>query len=169
MTNKSIFERLKAHENAGRLAVFIPLLDKDETERRRILLLPTLHRWLYQTGLKKRDLDIRANIKASLAGFVKGGTVNNRDDLKLLEPYDRDLWEFRIRFTPQSRIFGAFVCPDMFVCTNIEFRDDLGRKGSARWLAAEAEAIRTWDKLFPGCRRFRSANFEHLVTGGYHL
>lgn len=169
MTNKSILERLAEHEAAGRLVAFKPIFDLDETERRRIWMLPGLHAWLYETGLKKADRDTRANIRTTLGRFVKGYPWNNCDDMKLLEPYDRDLWELRIRFTPQTRIFGALACFDTFVCTNKAFRDDLKKKGSPQWLAAEAEAMAAWEELFPGCRRYHGRPFENCISGGFDL
>jgi hypothetical protein len=145
---------------------FVPPFDRDETEVRRLYMLPEMLGWLTEEGLPRSELSYRANIRSSLAAFVKGSLVNNCDDLKLLDPPERNLWELKITFTPQLRIFGAFLWKDTFFCMNRALRTPLGRKGSRAWKRAENEAMRIWQLYFAEGERFEGVSFEDYVSNG---
>jgi hypothetical protein len=166
LTNKSTSERLDDLGAAGKLVLFAPLRDPDEPEIRRIWMMPALHTELYKTGVPQKELDYLANVRAFLGRFVKGASISNEEDMFLLDPHERDLWELRFTLIPQSRVFGALAYQDCFVATNWALRDNLGPKGSKAWLAAEQKAIDIWDALLPGVRRFHCRSFSNCITNG---
>jgi hypothetical protein len=172
LTYKSNFDIVLEHTQARppRIVKFVPnFFDRDETEVRRLYMLPELFSWLHQEGLPRAERDYRANIRDTLAAFVLGAKINNCDDLKLLEPHDRGLWELKITFTPQRRIFGAFLWNDTFFCLNHTLRNPLGRKGSRAWKNAENEALDLWRKFFGKNERASFLTFESGVTNGENL
>ena len=124
-------------------------LDPDEKEERRIFVTPPLNNWLNQSD-RRRPLDYKSDIRARLRAFVVGGLVDNENDLRLLTPKDLNIWEFRIRFRPQTRIFGGFLLRDTFIATRQKLRKDLGSFADPRWNAEIAKVKQQWDSLVSG-------------------
>lgn len=160
----SIIDMLRQHEASERLVKFKPTFDPGETEQRRIFLVKPLAEWIERRTGTRSDIDLLAATRAQLAQFVKGRRVDNENFMKLLKPYRNEIWEIRILFKPQTRIFGMFALADCFICTNAQGREKLGEGSSDEWSKAEKKAEDTWDALFPGFRRWTGTAFEHYVT-----
>lgn len=165
MTNNATEHILNELRNAGKLVPFEAKLDGDQSEVRRIWTSPDLHAWLYEEGLPRHDLEYRAKVRANLTVFVRGDKIDNCDYLKLLKPYENDIWEIKNRFEPKrhSRIFGALLMKDFFIATNWSWRDN------PKWDESIAKAIAIWDDIFKGRRRYRCRPFANCVTGGIDL
>lgn len=164
----SIDEILSGLEAEGKLVKFCPPRDPDEPELRQVWMMPALHRWFHEEGLMARERDRRADMRAFLSEFITGETMREKEDLKQVKPHNLDVWDFRFRFRPQSRLFGSFYAPDRFVCTNWALRGDLdklGREGSSGWNSAIDKAVRKWNEIFPGRRPFRCSPLSQCITG----
>lgn len=127
MTFKSIATILAECEEAKILRRFTPVMDEDECEKRRLYLSREIHARLYE--YPKAERDYWANVRDSLGTYVKGDPI--ADDEKLFKRLDpkgdeslKDIWEIRILFSPQSRLFGAFIGEDSFVAFTSRLREN---------------------------------------------
>lgn len=159
MTYKSIDDILDELQRAGRIVRFVPIFDPDESEKRELFTLPTLYTWLYQTD-RRKTMDYKANIRAYLARFVKGRDVDNEDYMKLLSD---DIWEIRVQLEKRkgkenTRIFGAFIKPDVLICTHWKLRREVD------WDAAIKRVENELDALFPSFSRVVGRPFSNCVT-----
>ena len=143
-------------------------LDPDEKEERRIFVTPPLNNWLNQSD-RRRPLDYKSDIRAHLRAFVVGGLVDNENDLRLLTPKDLNIWGFRIRFRPQTRIFGGVLLRDTFIATRQKLRKDLGSFADPRWNAEIAKVKQQWDSLFPGIARVQGRPFHNCIGKNYWI
>ena len=126
-------------------------------------MLPALYEWLYQS-YRKRTADFKANIRAFLKRFVVGQEVDNVDYMK---SWKDDVFEFRVQIQPRrerTRIFGAFIRPDIFVAIHWKFRLDFGGEDDPKWDAAIQRVVDEFQRLFPGQPMVRSAPFSNCVT-----
>lgn len=153
----------------GDLRIFLPRLLPNEAEQRRIVMLPALWNWVH-TNTQKPDLVVYyANIRAHLGRFVKGETIDNEDFMKELSRREKGsiegkgVWEFRVTFQPQRRIFGAFVAPDLFFATHWKDRGELG-SNREKWRQAITRVEDEWARLFPGRRWLIGSRFSDYVT-----
>ena len=153
--------------DSGRLVRFVPVFDPDQSEKRELLVVSTVHAWLYQAD-RKKSIDYKANIRAHLGKFVKGEFIDNVDYMKHL---GNDIWEFRVQLETihkkyrkeNTRIFGAFARQDVFICTNWRLRDDFGNGDDPLWDALISRSITEWNSLFPGRPRVISRPFSNCI------
>jgi hypothetical protein len=159
---KSIDTILAAHDGVE-LRRFVPVLDPHETERRELWMLPGLHKWIYQ-GDRRATLHFKPNVRGFLGRFVKGEWIDNSDYMKC---WKLDVWELRVQLQPKrenTRIFGTFAKPDVFVAIHQRLRSQFGGKGDPAWDAALHRVCDEWDRLFPGQRRVPARPFGNCVT-----
>jgi hypothetical protein len=134
-----------------------------ETEQRRIVMLPSLHRWLHPQATKPSVVGYFANVRVHLGRFVKGEKIDNLDYMKELGPSGKGTWEFRINFFPKTRVFGVFAGQDLFFATHSRDRNDLDSR-KWKWDHALNRIEREWDSLFPGLRWYVGTCFSDYVT-----
>jgi hypothetical protein len=140
-----------------------------EAEQRRIVMLPSLNRWLSTPATKQSVVEYYAKARAHLGRFVKGAIIDNEDYMKELARREkgrwrgRGFWEFRISFEPKARVFGVFAGPDLFFATHPRDRDDL-KWDKRKWEHALSRVEREWDTLFAGMRWWIGPSFSHYVT-----
>ena len=156
---QSIINRLVGERRVVR---FHPdFIDPDEAESREIVLIPSVNDWLHQKD-SQRSIEYKENIREHLARFILGGYVDNRDYLK---SWKSDIWEIRAqlrRRTDSTRIFGGFLYPNIFVCTNHHMRSKF--KNEKAWDRAIDRAIERWFELFPDRKPLKSRPFQNCVT-----
>lgn len=158
---------LAQHEGLDRLRRFIPLMDPDEAERREMWMPPALHQWLNQ-GDRRATLSFKPNIRAFLKRFVVGQEIDNQDYMK---SWKLDVFELRVQIQPRreaTRIFGAFIKPDVFMAVHQRLRSSFGGATDPAWDEAIDRVVDLHERLFPGCRRVPSRPFSSCVTfNGY--
>ena len=149
---------------AKRLVRFVPsFFDPDDSIRREIYCLPALHSWLDQKD-RKKSADYKPKIRVHLSVFVKGKEVNNEDYMKT---WASDIWELRIQFMKKkenTRIFGAFIKPDFFLCVHWKMRSYFGNKSDPKWRMALDHVVDEWAILFPSYTPVMSKPFSNCVT-----
>ena len=170
MTYNTIRAKLDTLIASGQLFRYCPSFDPDESEKRELLALPSVHNWLYQPD-RKKSADYKRRVRAHLTHFVKGKDIDNRDHMKCLS---NDVFEFRVMFTKRrenTRIFGAFIIPDVFIATHWKMRNELEPSRGPRWDKAITKALGNFTHLFSDqhtplrCRPFSdcvtSAAYDH--------
>jgi hypothetical protein len=154
---------LAEREAAKTLVRFMPILDPDESEIRELFMVSHLHRWLYQSD-RKKTAKYKANIRGFLKRYVIGGNVDNEDYMKT---WRADVFEFRVQLQPRrehTRIFGAFVKPDVFVAIHQKLRSYFKNKDDPRWDRAIDRVTSELATLFPGHTAMRSVPFSNCIT-----
>ena len=169
MTFKSMRHTLQELESSGRLVRFLPDMDRDESEKRRLLMTPAISQFLKGNYPRKVKIDYYARIRARLGHYVKGFSIEDNDDFfKQLHPYGqerlKDFWEIRITFDPHSRIFGAFAAKDCFVAMRAKFRDDCGKEFSRGFKRAISACESDWNSLFGSLPRFRCFPLPNCIS-----
>lgn len=163
MTITSIDTILATHVGENRLVQFLPFLDEDESEVRRLILSKKVHDFVMGSHEAGRKMDYYANVRASLGEYVKGEPI--RDDLetfKRLAPASADIWEYRITFDPHARIFGGFAKHDCFVALSAAFRRDCDQGGFAKQMKLVRER---WVDLFGTRPRYRCFPLDYCISG----
>lgn len=145
MTSKSIDTHIAQLRRSNGLVLFDPALRPHESYRRRLWLHPELNEWVHRIGETRAEQRYFANVRALLRRFVTGEDFDDDDILKPLNEGYYGEWEIRITFTPQDRIFGAFLRPGEFVATNRLAREQLAKQG---WVAALKRSKAIWERLF---------------------
>lgn len=139
-------------------------MDADESEVRELLMVPALHDWVYQ-GDRSKTVNYKANIRAFLKRYVVGKEVDNENYMKC---WRDDIFELRVQIEPgreNTRIFGAFAKPDLFVAFHPpKLRSEFGRKSDRRWDRAIERTIKEFDALFQGHHRVRAEPFSNCIT-----
>jgi len=161
LTKKSIEAILEEHENAQALKRFLPLMDPDQSEIRELLMLPTLHQWCYQSN-RRRTLNYKANVRAFLGRYVIGLSVDNEHYMK---SWRDDVFELRVQLQirrENTRLFGAFAKPDVFVAIHQKLRSEL--RSQVDWDRAIERVLSEWVTLFPGYRPILSRPFSNCIT-----
>ena len=157
MTFKSIETILRECEDAKLLRRFLPAFDGDECEKRRLYVSADVFSRLHEHP--KPEQDYWAQVRAALGDYVKGEAIPEDESfLKKLKPWDDDIWEIRITFSPQSRLFGAFTGPDCFVAFTGRLRQNCRFEEGMRVVREQ------WDQLFAGSRRFRCWPLSNCIT-----
>jgi len=106
-----------------------------------------------------------AMIEADLAHFVEGGAVNDEYLWPLLDWPSRFEWEIKSRRpSPGIRILGRFAEQDVFIATNAEYRNTLGRGISREWNDAIESCVSCWERLFPGYPPLTDRDLSRCVT-----
>lgn len=170
MTYNAIQAIISGLVREGRTVRFHPdFVDPDETEAREIVLIRSVSEWIYQKD-SRRSLSYKGNIREHLSKFVLGGYVDNKNYMK---SWKNNIWELRVQLERQddnTRIFGGFLFPNIFVCTNHHMRSKFKDKDA--WDRAIDRATERWHSLFPGrnplkCRPFRgcvtSNAYDHIL------
>ena len=105
-----------------------------------------------------------ANVRNYLKEFVIGSDFDSDDALKPMRTDDGGIWEIKIMFEPQERIFGAFLRKGEFIATNNHGRTALAhpRKGFA---PHHARCRSIWASLFPDHRRQVGLERATLLEG----
>ena len=140
---------------------FLPYFDADESDLRELLMLPGLHQWCYESD-RKKTLDYKANVQAFLARYVKGKEIDNEDYMK---SWAADVWELRVQLQPKrenTRIWGAFVKPDIFIATHQKLRSSFRRQDD--WDAAIQRVIDELAALDRSLHPIKSSPFANCVT-----
>src|ERR1700730_1705516 len=122
-----IRKEIEAHLAAKRL-IPVSSLAPWSGEPRAFLLTAEL---AAQIAVGRHDSTTRerwAHLDADMAHFVEGGYIN-WGLMKWLDPQKQEVWELKsVRPKPSIRVFGRFAEPDVFVATNLAFRQDLKGK-----------------------------------------
>ena len=142
---------------------FRPVLDLDESDRRRLYTTKNVSQWLYEADGRSR-LDFKADLRAFLKRFVVGAPMENGADFKKANPKGKAIWAMRIRFRPQVRMFGGFADMDIFVCLLWRMRDKLEKGKGPKWDAAVAKTAKRWDEMFPGLTRRDCVKLSHCLS-----
>jgi hypothetical protein len=160
LTYMSTSLKIAELEKAKKLIRFEPEMEGFEVEKRRLLLVPSIHRWALQEPSKKPAMEYHARVYAYLKDFVIGEQIDDYYNVKQICSFDDDMWSLKILFDPQCRIFGAFAGPnpDCFIGLHRAERKNLNFKKHT------AKAIDEWNKLFPGIRRLRGTRFVHYIS-----
>jgi hypothetical protein len=137
LTKKSTEAHLKALHRAGRLAHYDQTLWPDDTCLRRLWLHPTVRAWV-----KKYF----AGTRAFFSTFVAGADFDDDDMLKALSEGKDGLWEFRITFQPQWRVFGGFLRNGEIVALAQAKRGDLQKSSFGPIIMLVKNR---WKSLFP--------------------
>jgi hypothetical protein len=130
------------------------MMFEGEVEKRRIVMRPSLRDWIAQSP-RNTKFRPQVNIRTHLGVFVRGRRVDNEDFMKQLDPIGEGFWEFRIRISPQERVFGVFVMPDCFFATHRMPRRGLDFEKAKNRIRSE------WLSLFPGMNWFVGTQFDH--------
>ena len=160
MTFKSI-ETILAEVDGTALHRFIPKLDPDEAIKRELYVTSRIHNFINGKHASKADRDYYARIRAALGDFVKGEPIDDDETvLKKLHPKQDEIWEFRVTFSPQSRLFGAFGGVDIFIALEPSFREKLAKEG----FDGAMEKVRNgWAGLFGSKRRFAGSALAFCI------
>ena len=156
---------LNALAQNGRLIRHHPNLDRDAVERRRIYVVPDLHRRLVD-----RDM---AAVRSHLKQFVVGAPLSGTDFIARLKPDPAGIWEFRIQLVPEHRVFGAFAQKDCFVACLLRDRAALkARKGedrNAKFAAAIRDVQTEWSAPFGTLRPLQNLEFNEFMTPKFEI
>lgn len=134
-------------ERSGLIRLFDPELRAREVFRRRLWLHAGLVDWVQARPDDQEARKFHADIRAFLKLFVIGGDFD--DDFRI-KPIGRDgIWELRITFNPQHRIFGGFTQPGEFVATNVRSRRTLEKAG---FVPARDRCRSIWTMMHPVVR-----------------
>lgn len=143
-----------------------PLIPKAAGTSPRRAMLVTEDVWLtlsqeYEDGEME---DRMGTLQADLELFAEGQPVDPKY-LFLLYPTLEGVWEIRsMRPQPSIRVLGLFAMKDVFIATNLEFRENLGGWQSREWKNCKRLARTRWTNLFHTYRPIISTNVHHLVS-----
>ncbi|HEX8225717.1 MAG TPA: hypothetical protein VF605_18065 [Allosphingosinicella sp.] len=149
------------YEAKRQVARFEPAFDPDEREVRSFFFTHRLKSELEQLGAGQTRTYL-GKVRASLREYVCGEEIADDESVfKKLVPWGDDIWEFRITFTPQARIFGAFVSFNMFLGITGRLREDCADDGFEEAM----DIVRDdWARLFGTARRYRGALLDHCIS-----
>ena len=111
----------------GRLELFEPALGPGETYRRRLFLHPDIAKWLDRLEAYAEDPDYAAKVTSMLKAFVTGEDFDDDVACKPMKPHHRGIFELKITFVPQHRLFGGFLRIGEFVALTHETRRQLSK------------------------------------------
>jgi hypothetical protein len=138
-------------------------MDPDESDIRDLWMVPALHKWCYEKD-RSKSADYKRNLRAFLGRFVKGLEVDNQDYMK---NWKKEIFELRVQLEPKgdnTRIFGGFVRPDVFVAVNWKSRSHFGDKTDPRWDRAINRAVAGINAALPGMPLMLAWPFSNCVT-----
>lgn len=163
MTFKSIETILNESVQAGLIHPFVPVMDADEMVKRQLYITPKMKSYINGEHAQKSASEYYASVRASLGEFVKGEEVlDDQNYLKKLKPYHENIWEIKITFKPQARLFGAFVGLDRFVALSAALRKDCDDGGFDK----HRELVKTrWAEIFGNKPRNSCWPLIYCITG----
>jgi hypothetical protein len=157
LTSNTTNSHIAALRRSGRISLYDPDRWPHEAYRRRLWMHPGIEDWVKTTGSTTMERKYHADVRALLKQFVTGGDFD--DDEVLKEISDDGIWEIRITFEPQARMFGGFLRIGEFVATN--WRD---RKALSSGFGRDKTRCRTiWQSLFPKQRRLLGPTRTELL------
>jgi len=167
MSTDYIVESLEAG-SSPRLVRFLPTFHGAESERRRLSLSTTVHKWLMEPTTNEARIKLTAAARIHFGQFVKGEDIDDLNYMKRVsrrrdyDEFDDEVWSIRPDFRPVYRFLGAFYRADWFVILVHKPRDYFQR--DQHW-QAQIDAVRSnWDALFPYQTRHRGTEFANYVT-----
>ena len=96
--------------------------------------------------------------------FVNGLELEDKIDLKLLDPREHAVWEIRTVLVPHHiRIFGWFPCPKHFVFVHAKPREALGAYGDPKWNRAISKVRSMQNELLPDLKPYAGFSFNDHV------
>jgi hypothetical protein len=142
-----------------------PILPKPLSgPQRRFYATPEVFRELHPDTCRDLERSNAGQLRAFISNFTLGQRVtvgSGKDtsvDVKILDPWDNEVWEFRKRETPSTRVFGRFADRNVFIATNMRLSSELfdniwhradGRQVKREWIAEIRRCTSTWRQLFP--------------------
>jgi len=155
---EAMAEMLEKLEEAESLQRFLPLLDPDQAERRRIYITPDI----------KTRLDRLPGVRSHLKRFVIGARIDDDDFMSQLRPPEPDVWEFRIQLVPEHRVLGRFLLKDCFVALIVrdrqQFKVGKNKPRNHWWSKAIEEVGAEWSRLFGDTPWHSAESFSGYVT-----
>ena len=127
---------MNALEAAGTLIPYVPRVRAPTLVTRKAWLAKDALLWLEPPGKHPEGIKDEALVlaKAQLNNFVWGKYMEERQDLKHLYPYEKEVWEVKQHLHRQQlRLFGWFPRPNMFVVIHGKRRDALEPKSGPKW------------------------------------
>lgn len=125
---------------------------------RQLLMLPSFKREIIDGPWTDEVEEIRLSsiLRADLEVFVEGGLLRvslggrgySLEDMKCLENAD-EVWELKSENKRGIRVFGRFGQKDVFIATNWQWRNALGKYNSKEWGRQITKCKRKWKQLFP--------------------
>ena len=147
LTFKSTDDEIKGLLRQGRLKHFQPILGSGEIYRRRLFLHPELVSWMNRLEVDADRKEYFEKVMSLLKAFVIGEDFDDDVVCKLMKPHHHGIYELRITFDPQHRIFGGFLRVGEFVALAQETRDKLSR---GQGFAGKISRVDTlWKSMFP--------------------
>jgi hypothetical protein len=113
-----------------------------------MFLTTELNRYLTARYAVRSHQERYIALQARLEVFVSGDPITNHY-LKPLDPISDGVWEIvNKKPRPSLRVFGLFVCRDVFIATHHQVRPDLGKRGTPQWKREVRRALHEWKCLF---------------------
>ncbi len=166
MTNLSILHLLQL-EKAGKIARYKPTVASTGSGLRNLWMTPECLEWCCPSG-GHPDTRITAESLVQLQDVLNAFALKKdliKDiELKQLEPFDSEVWEFRsYAVMPYLRVFGSFVLPANFLAVVQRVRDDLEQRRGPKWDRAINETIRLRNQLLDGRLPATYAGFRQYL------
>lgn len=111
------------------MLLFEPRRRPHEPFCRRLWMRPLIHGWVMSEGKTNEAKRYFADVRQMLKRYVIGDAMFDDDDILKPMKGHPGLYEFRIAFQPQSRIFGGFTRIGEFVATHYRDRNALNKEG----------------------------------------
>lgn len=147
-------------ESQGKLIRFYSNIKQHEGEVRKISVLPTLHKWLFDED----NIQYKSLVRTHLKEFIIGSKIDDSNFMKQLKPFDKNVWEISPRFNPQHRIFGIFAEKDWFIATHQKER---GRCDTPeKWEREMNHTLKNWGRLFGKTKPLNGNKFSDFVYKG---
>lgn len=157
-----IHDEIKAHLSSGRLVPVRPLTPWSG-EPRCFLLEKDLHAEIVAKRSLLEKFERWSKLEADMAHFVEGGYVN-WNLMKWLDPKKQEVWELKsVRPKPSIRVFGRFANPNIFVGTNLQFRNCMKGKWSKEFWEEISKCEQIWASLFKSAP-FKGKNYTDYIT-----
>jgi hypothetical protein len=147
----------------GRLFPFVPR-GPGGAPRRALLLEEEVQQAITRVYQDREMEERMGQLEADLEVFADGRRIDPKY-FSLLYPSGDGVWEIRsVRPDPQIRVLGLFAAKDVFIATNIAFRDDLGGWQSREWKTVKRAARAKWTQLFHSYQPVISTDVHSVVS-----
>lgn len=114
-------------------------------------------------------------LEADLRRFISGDKITvarGREKTCVLKPLSNvsEVWELRSRDPdPAIRVFGRFADKDVFIATNLEYRNLLFEIRSRFWAVQMGRCQTIWKRLFPYLEPHRGETSHDYVSNAVDL